>query len=87
MDVEWRNALLRKLQINHPRPRRALEQIPIVGRLLYHPRMQRIPLRPSLLVLAVALQHTCEEGLGSWVFGVVGRAGEFIEGEGEGEEG
>ena len=49
--------------------------------------MQRIPLRPSVPVLAVALQHACEERLGRRVAGVVGRAGELVEGEGEREEG
>ena len=87
MDTNRSSDLLRKLQIDHPRRRRALEQIPVIRRLLHHPRVQCIPLRPSLLVIAVALQHACEEGLCGWIFGVIGRTGEFVEGEGEGDEG
>ena len=77
---------LGKLQIDHATARRALEQVPIVRRLLHHLRVGRVPVDPSLLVVAVAVDETGKEGLGGGIGGVVGRVGEFVEGEGEREE-
>ena len=49
--------------------------------LLNHARVECITLRPTVLKLAVAVDKAGEEGIG----GVGGRAGEFVEGKGEGD--
>ena len=78
--------LLGKLQIHMPTRRAILEQIPITRRLLDHRRMQRIPRRPPLLVLTIAIYHPGENRLRSLGGRTVCRAGEFVDAEGEGED-
>ena len=82
---------LGKLQLNHLARGRALEQVPVVGRLLHHARVQRVARHPPLLEGAVAADEARQPRLrgrrsGGGVFAA---AGELVqrEGEGEGREG
>ena len=78
---------LRKLQLHALTPRRALEQIPIVGRLLHHARVQRVARHPPLLEGAVAANEARQPRLRGSRGGVVAAAGELVQREGEGEGG
>lgn len=62
----------------------AMEQIAIMRRLLDHIGMQRIARDPALSVAAIAIDHAREQGLGGLV---AGRVREFVDGEGERDEG
>lgn len=69
-----------------PTRRTALEQIPIMRRLLDHGRMHRIPRRPPLLVLTIAIDHPGEDRLRGLGGRTVCRAGQFVDAEGQGED-
>lgn len=79
--------LLRKLHLYVVRPRTALEKIPICPGLLNHFRMQRIPLRESVLPEMVILQYSRHKRLLVEIAGVGciigGGAREFVDCEGE----
>ena len=47
--------------------------------------MQRVPCHPSILVAAPMIQEACDGWLSAGGGGVVLVAGEFVEGEAEGE--
>ena len=66
--------------------RTTLKQIPIMSRLLDHSRMQRIPRRPPLLVLTIAIDNPCQDRLRGIDRRPIRRAREFVDGEGEGED-
>lgn len=55
-----------------------------MSRLLYHLRMPRISLGIILLPMVEVLDDSCEQRLGRFGAAVVGRAGESVEGEGQG---
>ncbi len=65
-------------------PPTTMKQVPIMRRLFDHGRMQRIPLRPPLLVRRVVIDQSGEQRLlrGARVGGR-GRVAEFVDGEGE----
>ena len=64
-------------------PGATLEQIAIMRRLLDHHRMQGIPLRPPLPVLAIAIDNAREDRLRGIGGRAVRRARDLVQREGE----